>query len=109
MPRYKANVGVRADFDNGLNGEATMYYVGEATYPIAPFFLVAQSFPGGQPAPSQRVRSYTLLNLRAGYRFWHEKAEVSVSALNALNDTHQEHPLGDVIGSQVLGWLTIRY
>jgi iron complex outermembrane recepter protein len=109
MPRYKANVGVRADFDNGLNGEATMYYVGEATYPIAPFFLVAQSFPGGQPAPSQRVRSYTLLNLRVGYRFWHERAEVAVSALNALNDTHQEHPLGDVIGSQVLGWLTIRY
>ena len=31
------------------------------------------------------------------------------SAFNALNDKHKEHPLGDTIGSRVLGWLTVRY
>lgn len=42
----------------------------------------------------------------AGYL--HE-AEVGVSIFSALNDTHKEHPLGDTIGSRVMGWLTVRY
>ncbi len=36
-------------------------------------------------------------------------AEVAISALNALNDKHKEHPLGDEIGSRIMGWLTVRY
>ena len=36
-------------------------------------------------------------------------AEVSISAFNALNDRHKENPLGDTIGSRVMGWLTVRY
>jgi hypothetical protein len=41
-------------------------------------------------------------DMRGGYRFWHDKAEVTVSAFNAGNDKHKEHPLGDTIGSR--GW-----
>jgi iron complex outermembrane recepter protein len=63
------------------------------------------------------VGSYNLLNLRGGYKFWKQKAsagylreaEVAVSAFNALNDRHKEHPLGDTIGSRVMGWLTVRF
>ncbi len=36
-------------------------------------------------------------------------AEVAVSAFNAWNDQHMEHPLGDTIESRVMGWLTVRY
>jgi hypothetical protein len=54
--------------------------------------------------------------LRGAYKFWQQKAEAgylreaeaAVSAVNALNDTHEEHPLGDTIGSLVIGWLTVR-
>jgi iron complex outermembrane receptor protein len=56
-----------------------------------------------------RVGSYTLVNLRGAYHFWREKAEVAVTAFNALNDRHKEHPLGDTIGSRVMGWLTIKF
>jgi iron complex outermembrane receptor protein len=108
-PTWKANGGLRAEFDNGINGEAVVYYVSGATYPINALFFAAQNFPGGQPAPDQRVGAYTLLNLRVGYMFWHNKAEAAFSAFNALNDKHKEHPLGDTIGSRVMGWLTIRY
>ena len=38
-----------------------------------------------------------------------DKAEIAVTALNALNDQHKEHPEGDTIGSRVMGWLTIKY
>ena len=108
-PRYKANAGLRGELDNGLNGEAALHYVDSASYPVHPFFITAQSFPGGQPAPNPNVGSYVLINVRAGYMFWHDKAEVAVSAFNALNDKHRENPLGDVIGSRVMGWLTIKY
>jgi iron complex outermembrane receptor protein len=54
--------------------------------------------------------------LRGAYKFWQQKAEAgylreaeaAVSAVNAMNDTHEEHPLGDTIGSLVIGWLTVR-
>jgi hypothetical protein len=34
---------------------------------------------------------------------------VALSAFSALNDEHKEHPLGDTIGSRVMGWITVRY
>ena len=36
-------------------------------------------------------------------------AEFAISAFNELNDKHKEHPLGDTIGSRVMGWLTVRF
>jgi hypothetical protein len=53
----------------------------------------------------------SLLNLRASasYRFRKEKVGMAVSAFNALNDRHNEDPIGDIIGSRVLGWLTLRF
>ena len=106
-PAYKVNAGLRGEWDNGLSGEVTVHHVAAATYPIDPDFDNTPLF--GIPVPDARVGSYNLLNLRAGYRFWHEKAEVAVSIFNALNDRHKEHPLGDTIGSRVMGWLTIRW
>jgi iron complex outermembrane receptor protein len=107
-PQWKANGGLRADLDNGLNGEAAFHFVGSADYPIGEGFTVLSAFPGGFPVPNERVGSYTLLNLRGGYRFWNDKAEIAVSMFNALNDKHREHPLGERIKSRFLGWLTVR-
>lgn len=105
-PDWKANVGLRGDWDNGLNGEIAVHYLASVTYPLIELFT--QLAPA-LPAPtSQTVDSYTLLNLRGGYRFWHDRAEVAVSVMNALNDRHKEHPLGDMLGSRVMGWVTIR-
>jgi iron complex outermembrane receptor protein len=108
-PRFKVNGGVRLDFLNGLNGEAVLHYIGAATYPIDPSFAAFFGPTFGTPIPDQRIGSYFLLNLRGGYRFWKDKAEIAITAFNALNDKHQEHPLGETIGSRVMGWLTIKY
>jgi len=115
VPRFKYNAGLRAEWDNGLSGDFVYHHYGAATYPISPAFV---SFaPFGVTAPNPRVGSYNLLNLRGAYKFWQEKAEagymrdaeVAISAFSALNDTHKEHPLGDTIGSRVMGWVTVRY
>jgi len=106
-PDWKANVGLRGDWDSGINGELAVHYVAGATYPLIELFTaLAPVLPS---AVSPTIDSYTLLNLRGGYRFWHDKAEVAVAVFNALNDHHKEHPLGDTLGSRVMGWLTLRY
>lgn len=101
-----------------MSGEISYYYVGAATYPIAQTFTNLAALPGtGVLVPLDRVGSYNLLNLRAGYRIWQQKAaagylreaELALSVFNALNDTHKEHPLGDVIGRRVMGWVTLRF
>jgi iron complex outermembrane receptor protein len=107
-PPYKISAGLRGEWDNGLSGEAALHHVAAASYPVSflfPFFAQA----GGFTAPDPRVGSYTLLNLRGAYQFWHERAEVAVAVFNALNDRHQENPVGEIIGSRVIGWLTIKY
>ncbi len=118
VPRFKYNVGLRGDWDNGWSGEAALHHVGAATYPVAATFSTLAAIPGtGVLVPAEYVGSYNLLNIRVAYKFWQEKAEagymrdaeVAVSAYNALNDTHKEHPLGEQIGSRVMGWVTVRY
>ena len=89
--------------------DATQYPINEGNFNLAPIF--------GNAIPSRALGSYNLLNLRVVYKFWHEKAEagymrdaeVALPAFNALNDKHKEHPLGDTIGSRVMGWVTVRY
>lgn len=117
-PRFKFNAGLRGEWDNGLSGEAALFHVGAANYPVAQTFTALAAIPTtGMPAPAERVGSYNLLNLRTGYKFWHQKteagymrdAEAAISAFNVLNDKHKEHPLGDTIGSRVMGWLTVRF
>lgn len=102
-PKFKANGGMRGQWNNGLSGEFLVHYVTPHTVPISGAFA---SF--GVPAPNPRVGSYVLLNLRGAYQFWHKQAEVAISVFNALNDRHREHPYGDMIGSRVMGWLTVR-
>ena len=113
-PRFKWNAGLRVQLENGLSGEIAYHYVGGATYPISPVF---QNFtPFGVVPPDTRVGHYHLMNVRAAYRIWREEvadgyrreAEVALSVFNALNDQHREHPLGDLLGTRVLGWLTLK-
>ncbi len=107
-PDSKINVGLRGEWENGITAEATLHHVGGVTYPISGTFAAAPFFGGSVP-PNMRVDSYTLVNLRGGYRFWNDQLELAISIFNAVNDKHNEHPLGEIIGSRVMGWITLRY
>lgn len=109
-PESKVNAGLRGEWDNGISGEAVLHYVGPASYPFAESFDIFGRSPG------TRVESYSLLNLRAGYRFWEQEAaagnrrsaEAAISVFNALDDDHREHPLGETIERRVMAWLTLK-
>jgi iron complex outermembrane receptor protein len=118
VPRFKYNAGLRGDWDNGWSGDATLHHVGASNYPVSQTFTTLALIPTtGVVVPAEHIGSYNLLSLRGAYKFWQQKAEagymrdaeVALSAFSALNDTHKEHPLGDTIGSRVMGWLTVRY
>jgi len=114
-PQWKINAGLRGEWENGLSAEILYHYYGSVTYPISQTF--SSFVPFGAQSVDPRVGSYNLLNMRAGYRFWQQKAaagymrdaEVAVSVFNALNDEHKEHPLGDLIGRRVMGWVTVKF
>ncbi len=112
-PRIKASGGLRAELENGLNGEMVLHYVGSAHYSIDPAFADFFGLSGVLPPPSTRVESYVLLNLRGAYQFWKvngtNNAEVAVTVFNAFNDKHKEHPLGEILGSRVMGWFTLKF
>jgi outer membrane receptor protein involved in Fe transport len=117
FPHHKVNAGLRATW-SPFTSEVLYHLVGDASYPLADAFTnLAPFFPAGTVLPQERVPSYHLLNLRLSYRFWQQEAaagymrdaEIAISVFNALNDQHREHPLGDLIGTRAMGWLTVRY
>jgi iron complex outermembrane receptor protein len=107
VPRFKGNAGLRADWER-VSAEVWLHHYGSATYPLSAAFSLLAPFGAG-PVPDARAGSYNLLMLRAGYRFWHNNAEVAVSVFNALNDEHREHPLGELIQRRIMGWLTVKF
>jgi iron complex outermembrane receptor protein len=109
---------LRGVWDNGISAELIYQYVGAATYPLgSAFSMLSQFFPPSVPVPQEKVSSYNLLNLRFGYRIWQQRAaagyvrevEVAASIFNALNDKHQEHPVGEIIGSRAMSWLIMKF
>lgn len=107
-PHFKINTGLRGEWENGFTAEAVLHHVGGASYPISGTFAISPMLGGSAP-PNVRVNSYTLVNLRGGYLFWKDQLELAVAVSNALNDKHNEHPLGEIIGSRVMGWLTFKF
>lgn len=115
FPHHKVNAGLRVTWDS-FKGEVIYHHVGMASYPLSePFTNLAPFFPPGTLLPQEQVPAYNLLNLRLGYLLWRQQtgddvreAELALSVFNALNDTHREHPLGDLLGTRVMGWLTVK-
>lgn len=115
FPRHKVNVGLRINW-SPFTGEVLYHHVGNASYPVADVFTnLASFFPAGTVLPQEQVPAYNLLNMRVGYLLWRQQtvdyvreAELAISVFNALNDRHREHPLGDLLGTRVMGWLTVK-
>ncbi len=112
---HKVNAGLRGTW-NQFSGELLYHYVSGASYPLSDLFTtIGPSFPPGTILPLERIPSYNLLNLRLGWLIWQREsadyvreAELAVSVFNALNDNHREHPLGDLLGTRIMGWLTMK-
>lgn len=115
LPHHKVNAGLRLTM-SPFSGEILYHHVGSASYPLADIFTgLAPFFQAGTTLPAELVPAYNLLNLRVGYLVWKDlaseyarEAELALSVFNALNDQHREHPFGDLLGTRVMGWVTVK-
>ncbi len=106
-PQNRINGGVTVNLKNGISSTVLVSYVSKTFWwpnlnrdpnPQLEFFQL-----GSLPA-------YTLVNLRVGYRFLHDRAEAAVSVENLLNNEHKEFPVyGETIGTQVNGSVRISF
>ena len=107
-PRHKINAGVTASLKNGISTTALVHYVGSTDWP-------PNRDRGLDIFPLGPLPAFTLVNLRVGYRFFQDRAEVAVSASNLLPalhlaDEHKEFPrYAETIGTQVNGSVRVNF
>jgi outer membrane cobalamin receptor len=104
---HKLNVGVQVRTKAGINGEVSFNYQSAQIWNeqiATPTGIVDQQFPLG---------AYTLFNARLGYRFFHERAEISGTVFNALAGVGsedgaptQQHPFGNRVGRRFMGFFS---
>ena len=101
-PKHKINAGLRVQLENGLSTNFLIRYVSKIKYPSTFVFPLLGISPVNP--------SYTIVNLRVGYRFLENKnGELAISVYNLLNDAHRQHPLADELGTRVLAHLSVKF
>ena len=85
VPHHRVNLGVRGKFRNGISANLLLHWVDSTERLIKD--LASNEYIA-------RVRSYTTVDGRVGYRFWKGNAEASLAILNMFNDRHYEYPPG---------------
>jgi iron complex outermembrane receptor protein len=106
--QHKVNAGFQFRTKPGFDGEVSAHFASSQ--------LWAERVPPPATEASATLRwvtspidAYVLLNARVGYRFLKNQAEVSATGFNLLNQRHQQHPFGQVVGRRFMGFLTYKF
>ena len=103
---HKLNGGVQVRSKTGFDGEVDVHFVSPQTWSEQVIDVQKQSIV----YQSYHLDAYALLNARVGYRFLrNNQAEVSAVAFNLLDSQHREHPFGQIVGRQIMGFFTYRF
>jgi len=97
-PLHKVNAGFTFKPGRGLSASVSGHYVTATDWSS----LSALTTVGGVPA-------YKLFNARIGYRFWKNRAEVSVAAANLLDNQHREFSFSEKIGRKITGSARVEF
>ena len=104
---HKINVGVQVRTKAGLNGEVTFNYQSAQVWNEQ---VATSTGIDYKPFP---LPAYTLFNARIGYRFFHDRAEISGTVFNALaglgtedGEAPQQHPFGNRVGRRVMAFFS---
>jgi iron complex outermembrane receptor protein len=106
--QHKVNAGFQFRTKAGFDGELSAHYASSQ--------LWAERVPPPATEASATLRwittpldAYVLVNSRVGYRFLSNQAEVSVTGFNLLNQRHQQHPFGQLVGRRFMSFLTYKF
>ncbi len=106
VSRQKVNVGMQVRTAVGVDGEVTALHSSSQAWSEGSAGTDVAN--GVIPAPLP-IAAFTLLNARLGYRFQSDHAEVSAVGFNLLNARHRQHPFGEVVGRQLMAFLSYRF
>jgi outer membrane receptor for ferrienterochelin and colicin len=103
--RHKINAGVQLRTKAGFDGSLDFHYIAEQFWAEQVTNFVRQQIE------QQRFRlsDYTLVNLRLGYRFLSDRADVAVMSFNVIGLEHREHPFGQLLNRRVMLLFTYRF
>ncbi len=102
---HKLNAGVQVRTKIGVDGSMDFHYVAPQVWGEQVTNLARQQI-------EQRrfdISDYTLFNVRLGYRFFGDRADVSVVGFNLADVKHREHPFGQLVARRVMGMLAYRF
>jgi iron complex outermembrane receptor protein len=102
---HKLNAGVQIRTKIGVDGSMDFHYVAPQVWGEQVTNLARQQI-------EQRrfdISDYTLFNVRLGYRFLGDRADVSVVGFNLADVKHREHPFGQLVARRVMGMLSYRF
>ncbi|UCD85064.1 MAG: TonB-dependent receptor [Deltaproteobacteria bacterium] len=105
-PKHKIYGGLRLIMRNGLSSELSVHYVSKAFLP--PLLTIEEPIEANLVELGE-VDSYTIVNLRVGYKFLNDQIEVAASAFNLLEDKHREYPLTEEIGRKIVGTVSCSF
>jgi|CXWL01.1.fsa_nt_gi iron complex outermembrane receptor protein len=94
-PKTRANAGLAWD------GGAFFVNV-NANYQSEAYFADVLSIQG-------TTEAFTMLNAAVGYRFWDERASVSINGQNLTDERVQQHIFGDIISRKISGQLKLHF
>jgi len=102
---HKLNAGVQLRTKIGIDGSIDFHFVGGQTWAEQVTNAAAQRIEYQQ----FELPAYTLLNARLGYRFFDDRAELSVVGWNLVGVQHRQHPFGQLLDRRVMGLATFRF
>ena len=102
---HKLNAGVQVRTKLGFDGALDFHYVSPQVWAEQITNFVRQSIEQQQ----FHLSDYTLLDLRLGYRFFGNQAEISGNAFNIFDVKHREHPFGQLVGRRLMAMATYRF
>ncbi len=96
---HKLNAGVQLRTNVGFDGSVDFNYVSAQNWSLPTINVQAQKIE----SESFHLDPYAMINLRVGYRFFGDRADIGLVVSNVLNQQHREYPLAQPVGQRVMG------
>jgi outer membrane receptor for ferrienterochelin and colicin len=102
---HKFNAGVQVRTKVGLEASLDFHVVSRQLWSERVTDVNSQSITNA----SFGQAAYSLLNMRAGYKFFKDRAELSAQVFNLLDLAHREHPFGQLVRRRGMAFVSVRF
>jgi iron complex outermembrane receptor protein len=103
--QHKLNAGIQLRTKPGVDGSIDLHFVSDQVWAEQVTDFVRQRIEQQE----FHLGAHTLLNVRVGYRFLGNQADVALAAFNVLGLDYREHPFGQLLGRRLMVLFSYRF